>query len=147
VEDPFIADYERAVERTEGDVLKELLSEPRSLHFHLKATEDGIKTIGKSTPAPYKISKNLHLIPGRLSFQSVEEKLVTQWGAVFGGDPQSLRLVSSIRDLAGQLNSAENYDYVVIDTSPSLGRLNRLIVSMSDVFLVPCTPDLFSLYG
>ena len=44
---------------------------------------------------------------------------------------------------------AENYsyDYVVIDTSPSLGILNKIIISTVDGFLIPCMPDMFSLYG
>ena len=44
---------------------------------------------------------------------------------------------------------AENYayDYVVIDTSPSLGILNKVIISTVDGFLIPCMPDMFSLYG
>jgi cellulose biosynthesis protein BcsQ len=36
---------------------------------------------------------------------------------------------------------------VVVDTSPSLGILNKVVLSISDGFLIPCMPDMFSLYG
>ena len=35
----------------------------------------------------------------------------------------------------------------MIDTSPSLGILNKVIISTVDGFLIPCMPDMFSLYG
>jgi hypothetical protein len=34
-----------------------------------------------------------------------------------------------------------------MDTSPSLGALNKVIISTTDGFLIPCAPDMFSLYG
>jgi len=34
-----------------------------------------------------------------------------------------------------------------VDTSPSLGQLNKIILTTVDSFLVPCAPDLFSSYG
>ena len=34
-----------------------------------------------------------------------------------------------------------------MDTSPSLGTLNKVIISTVDAFIVPCLPDMFSLYG
>ena len=40
-----------------------------------------------------------------------------------------------------------HYDFVIIDTSPSLGALNKLIISTVDGFLIPALPDMFSLYG
>jgi hypothetical protein len=44
---------------------------------------------------------------------------------------------------------AEKYGYeiVIFDTSPSLGALNRNLLSLADGFLTPCAPDLFSVYG
>jgi cellulose biosynthesis protein BcsQ len=36
---------------------------------------------------------------------------------------------------------------VIMDTSPSLGSLNKVIISTADGFLIPCMPDMFSLYG
>ena len=34
-----------------------------------------------------------------------------------------------------------------MDTSPSLGTLNKVIISTVDGFIIPCFPDMFSLYG
>jgi len=35
----------------------------------------------------------------------------------------------------------------IVDTSPSLGVLNKVAFSTVDGFIVPCMPDMFSLYG
>jgi hypothetical protein len=39
------------------------------------------------------------------------------------------------------------YEFVIMDTSPSLGALNRTILSSADAFIIPGAPDLFSVYG
>ncbi len=142
-EEKYINDYLFEIEQ-EGE---EIFKEPRSLHFYLKPAEDGVETLEKSKEMPIKLRKNLHLVPGRLSFHSFEENLVFNWSGIFSESAISLRLATSIRDFSERLNSMNHYDYIIIDTSPSLGRLNRLIISTSDVFVIPCTPDLFSLYG
>ena len=49
--------------------------------------------------------------------------------------------------LAEEYSDQHGYDYVIIDTSPSLGALNKVIISTVDGFFVPALPDLFSLYG
>lgn len=145
-EDSAIADYEYGMAQLTSKARKALGEAPRSVHFYLKPAEDGAQE-SEITPKPVELRKNLHLVPGRLTFHMFEEKLVNFWSGIFSEQPQSLRMALSIRDLASRINEVHNYDYVVIDTSPSLGRLNRLIISTSDVFLIPCTPDLFSLYG
>jgi len=47
------------------------------------------------------------------------------------------------------LKYAERYDYdiVIFDTSPSLGALNRDLLTLTDGFIIPAAPDLFSIYG
>ncbi|TOA93110.1 hypothetical protein CGK16_24495, partial [Vibrio parahaemolyticus] len=39
------------------------------------------------------------------------------------------------------------YEVVLIDTSPSLSALNKVIISNADAFMIPCAPDMFSDYG
>ncbi len=41
----------------------------------------------------------------------------------------------------------EEIDIFVIDTSPNLGMLNRIILLGTDYFVVPLTPDAFSVQG
>ncbi|RZK35729.1 MAG: ParA family protein [Hymenobacter sp.] len=52
-----------------------------------------------------------------------------------------------MRTLAHQYADEYGYDIVLLDTSPSLGALNRNLLSLADGFLIPCSPDLFSVYG
>ncbi len=75
-----------------------------------------------------------------------EDKLSSRWSEVYQGDPLAIRTVTRIRDLASEYANKFGYEYVIIDTSPSLGMLNRVIISTADGFLIPCMPDLFSVY-
>ena len=76
-----------------------------------------------------------------------EEMVARRWSEAFIGNPLALRTMSEIRRIV-QLYAAEHgYDYAIIDTSPSLGPLNKIALTTVDAFLIPCGPDLFSLYG
>jgi hypothetical protein len=76
-----------------------------------------------------------------------EEALARRWSEAFVGQPLALRTLSEIRRLILQYAGEYGYDYVIVDTSPSLGQLNKTILTTVDAFLIPCAPDLFSLYG
>jgi cellulose biosynthesis protein BcsQ len=123
-----------------------LNSTPRSLHYLLLPTIDGT---GEFTelPPPYEITSNLHLIPGRLSLHEFEEKISSRWSDAYRGDSLAIRTITRIRGLAEEYSKKNKYDYVIIDTSPSLGSLNKTIISTVDGFFVPAAPDMFSLYG
>ena len=112
----------------------------------MKPTEDGTDP-PKSFAKPVKLYNNLGLIPGRLSIHTYEDKIASRWTDVYGGDPLAIRTVTQIRNLCQTYAEKYAYDYVVIDTSPSLGILNKIIISTVDGFLIPCMPDMFSLYG
>jgi cellulose biosynthesis protein BcsQ len=126
--------------------LKKLLASIRSLHFLLKPTEEGTGEFETISP-PLSLGKNLDLIPGRLSLHSYEEKIASRWADAYRGDPLAIRTLTRIRALADEYAAEYGYDFVIIDTSPSLGALNKVIISTVDGFFVPASPDLFSLYG
>ena len=145
VEDAFIDDFVDARDQQFTD-FEEIASDVRSIHFLLKPTEDGTDP-PKSFAKPVKLYNNLRLIPGRLSIHTYEDKIASRWTDVYGGDPLAIRTVTQIRNLCQAYAEKYAYDYVVIDTSPSLGILNKIIISTVDGFLIPCMPDMFSLYG
>jgi len=145
-EENYISDFQHAIQEHGVEAARALERRPRSLHYYLKPVEDGVDH-DRAQYKPLKVRENLDLIPGRLSFHSFEEKLVSSWSSLFNRDAQAIRTATSIRQLALELGQSDGYDFVIIDTSPSLGRLNRLLISTSDLFVVPCMPDLFSLYG
>ena len=146
VEDPFIDDFPNAHAATEPEVLRRLCSEPRSIHFILKPTEDGTAELDQ-LPPPIPLSSNLDLVPGRLSVHMFEERVSSRWSEAYMGDPLAIRTIARISAVAAQYARERDYEYVVIDTSPSLGALNKVIISTTDCFLIPCKPDMFSLYG
>ncbi|WP_230971967.1 ParA family protein [Burkholderia cepacia] len=119
---------------------------PRSLHYLLQPTIDGTGEYER-LPPPYKVTPNLHLIPGRLSIHEFEEKISTRWSDAYRGDALAIRTITRIRSLVEEYSKKNKYDYIIVDTSPSLGALNKAIISTVDGFFVPAAPDMFSLYG
>ena len=140
-EDDYIDDYERAFSNNQ-----DIGNSTRSIHFILKPAEDGLSE-PVNLPPPYEIGTNIHLIPGRLSLHKYENRIAERWSGIYQGDNLSIRTVTNIRNICQRYAEINNYEYVLIDTSPSLGILNKVIISTVDGFFVPAQPDMFSLYG
>lgn len=140
-EDSFIDNYESAIPHN-----LEIFNSPRSIHFILKPTEDGISEPQNISP-PYPLGNNLDLLPGRLSLHKYENKIAERWSGVYQSDNLSIRTITNIRSICQRYAEAYHYEYVLIDTSPSLGILNKVIMSTVDGFFIPAQPDMFSLYG
>jgi len=138
--------FESARKAMSSAKFKKMCEEPRTIHFSLKPTEEGTGEL-EYLPPPIELTKNLHLIPGRLTLHMFEETLARRWSEAFIGQPLALRTLSEIRRLINEYANQYGYDYAIVDTSPSLGQLNKTILTTVDAFLVPCAPDLFSLYG
>ncbi len=147
VEDPFIDEGMDATKKGKTpDEFSAVLENPRSLHFILKSTEEGTGELD-NLPPPYKLTPSLDIIPGRLSLHTFEEKVSARWPDAYRGDPLAIRTLTRVRALAEQYAKKYSYDFVIVDTSPSLGALNKVIISTVDGFFIPALPDLFSLYG
>lgn len=89
-------------------------------------------------------NKNLILFPGHLDFSENEVQL----GVSF----QLSNAFGSMKNLPGAFNyllekTAEKYsaDYIIIDMNPSLSAINQDILLSSDFFIVPTSPDYFSM--
>lgn len=87
---------------------------------------------------------NLFLMPGHLDLSESEVQL----GLSF----QLTESVGALENLPGSFSylfqkTAEKYeiDFVVIDMNPSLSAINQDLLISSDYFMVPTSPDLFSL--
>ncbi len=145
-EEHFIDDFVAARTAMAGSAFSKLLSSTRSIHFLMKPTEDGVDEL-EQLPPPKTLSENLDLLPGRLSVHMFENKIASRWSDAFQGDPLAVRTVTQIRRLCKAYAKQYHYDLVVIDTSPALGILNKVVISTSDSFFVPCSPDMFSVYG
>ncbi|WP_338140532.1 ParA family protein [Candidatus Kirkpatrickella diaphorinae] len=75
-EDPYINDFSRA-----SASFQQMTSKPRSIHFLLKPTEDGVDDIAQ-LPPPYDLAENLSIIPGRLTLHRFEAKVSERWNSV-----------------------------------------------------------------
>lgn len=146
VENEFIEDFESATSHKTQEELSRILDQPHTIHFLLKPTEDGQSEFDTMPPA-ISLRPNLYLIPGRLTINQYESVISERWSDVYRGDALSVRTISKIRNIAEEYATRNGFDFVIIDTSPSLGVLNKTIISTVDGFLIPALPDMFSLYG
>lgn len=145
-EEPYIFDFEAARNNASKATFSDFLSTPRTSHLLLKATEDGTSEPSE-LPAPVWLSEHLGLMPGRLSLHMYEDRIASRWSDAFRGDPLAIRTMTRVRKICEQYAEVYGFEFVLIDTSPSLGILNKVIISTTDGFIIPCGPDIFSLYG
>jgi len=145
-EDEFIEDFDSSVKKMPQGEYDTFLKDPRTIHFLLKPTEDGQGEL-PFNPPPVHLRNNLDLIPGRLTIHTYESKISERWSGAYLGESLSIRTVTNIRTIAEDYARIHNYEFVIIDTSPSLGALNKIIISTVDGFLIPALPDMFSMYG
>ena len=144
-EDDYIDDFNSKREK-DSVAFELMLQSPRSVHFVLKPAEDGTAELPHLPPL-FELAKDLHLLPGRLTLHLYEDKIASRWSDVYQGDPLAIRTVTRARTIAEEYSKHYNYDVVIFDTSPSLGALNKAIISLVDGFVIPCNPDMFSVYG
>ena len=142
-EDPYMEDFSEAMERNPQC---EVFRKPRSVHFLLKPVEDGFSEFETLPPAK-KILENVYILPGRLSLHKFESKISERWNGLYQGESLSIRTVTAFRNICERYAEKYNIDYVIVDTSPSLGIMNKTIISTVDGFFIPTFPDMFSLYG
>jgi cellulose biosynthesis protein BcsQ len=93
---------------------------------------------------PVKKNKKLFLLPGSFDLSEYEVSL----GVSFTLSSS----LTSLKNLPGSFNfliekTAKKYDidYVIIDMNPSLSAINQILLLSSDYFIVPATPDYFSI--
>lgn len=106
--------------------------------------EVGESTINTDVTPIYCERFQASIIAGNPFLASYEDILSKKWNEL--SDPDS---VSGMR-ISNWINTIletqkENYDYVFIDLSPSLGAINRTALLASDFFISPMSCDIFSL--
>lgn len=90
---------------------------------------------------------NLFLLRGDLRLSEYENLLSTAYNQAAAGQQIGYFSTSAIDRLLREKGLAEEVDIFVIDTSPNLNLLNRVILLGIDYFVVPVMPDAFSLQG
>lgn len=114
-----------------------------------RAVEDVYKGVGDiKKRQPTKLNKeNLHLIPGDVLLSNFEDALGDTWSAAKGGAEPALRIQSALYRYIIWCAEKVEADIVMLDLGPNLGALNRAVLGASDYFVVPMSPDLFSIRG
>ncbi len=90
---------------------------------------------------------NLHIIPGDVLLSNYEDILGDTWSSAKGGNEPALRVQSAIYRYVLWCAEKIHADFVMLDLGPNLGAINRAILAASDYFIVPMSPDLFSIRG
>lgn len=86
---------------------------------------------------------NMHLLPGHLGLAEYEVTLgIAQ--ELSGSLVTLQNLPGSLRHLFNITAESVGADIVIVDMSPSLGSVNQNLLMTSDYFIVPMTPDYYS---
>lgn len=122
------------MEKTISDVLKGVVEGGADINL-------GVKFL------PVKSNQNLFLLKGDINLSVYESLLITAYGQAASGQQIGYFQTSAIDRFLREKGLSEQVDIFIIDTSPSLGLLNQMILLGSDYFVVPVMPDAFSVQG
>lgn len=109
---------------------------------------EGLGDIRQRGPSPVNANyPNLHIVPGDVLLSNYEDSLGDTWSSAKGGNAPALRVQSAIYRYIKWAAKQVNADVVMLDLGPNLGALNRAVLAASDYFIIPMSPDLFSIRG
>ena len=91
-----------------------------------------------------EVSEGLYLLPGHLDFTENEVQLgiAMQLSSAFGS---MQNLPGALNYLIEQTCNKYKIDFVLFDMNPSLSAINQNVFISSDYFIVPTSPDFFSI--
>ena len=129
--------------------LKNLFSETeKTIYDVLRGVIEGGSDINLAVKfLPVKANQNLLLLKGDINLSVYEGLLSTAYGQAALGQPLGYFQTSAIDRFLREKGLSEQIDIFIIDTSPSLGLLNQMILLGADYFVVPLVPDAFSVQG
>lgn len=93
------------------------------------------------------LRENLSILPGSLKLSRYQDALITSYTQATAGIEIGYFQTSAISRFLLQKWLKEDIDIFIIDASPSLELLNRIILLGSDYFITPLMPDIFSVQG
>lgn len=85
---------------------------------------------------------NLFLYCGNLGLSNIETQIsvaLTTSTAI----PAIKNIPGSLNHLLRKTGNELNFDFIIVDMSPSVGALNQCLLMSSDYFIVPTSPDFF----
>ncbi len=118
----------------------------KTIYDVLKPKLSGSGDIDLSVPL-VKIRDNLFILPGDIQLSLHEDLLLTGFPQAAAGTLRGYSDTSAIDRYIAEIGAQEGIDVFIIDTSPSLGVLNRVVFLGADYFVVPITADSYSVQG
>lgn len=103
-----------------------------TLHAH--ADTDIYDMLKGAIPTPVVISEHLHVLPSTLELASAEVELSTTIGRE-----------ALLKEVLQPLK--QKYNYIIIDTAPTLGLLTINAMSAADAVIIPMQAEYFALKG
>ena len=85
------------------------------------------------------------LLPGDIRLSEFEMELGEYWNLCFQRRTRGMRGMSALSSLVNSLCEDYGIDYVLYDSGPNIGPLNRAILLDVDYFIVPAACDLLSI--
>jgi chromosome partitioning protein len=100
-----------------------------------------------NVPRPVQIRRGAGawLLPGDIRLSNFEAILPVGWTEALAGEARGFRVTSAMHRLFRELQRQTDAEYVFVDLGPNVGALNRTALIASNGFVVPLSPDLFSL--
>jgi chromosome partitioning protein len=96
----------------------------------------------------FEFRENLFLLPGSIQTSELQPKITAAVNFAFSqnlGMEVYRKTPGAFRKLLLELAKTYNIDYILVDLSPDLGLLNQSFLFNSDYFVIPSTPDYFSI--
>jgi cellulose biosynthesis protein BcsQ len=133
----------------DGEVVDDLLDrsdgeDGQTVWSAVKPVSEALGPIKVVAPVEPGI-ENLFLVPGDIRLSEFESDLNDFWALSLQRKARGFRGTTAISDLVSALSLELELDYVLYDSGPNIGPLNRAILLDCDQFIVPVACDLFSL--
>ncbi|WP_446897446.1 ParA family protein [Clostridium sp. LBM24168] len=129
----------------DASILRSWGEKGNSIYRILEPVEKGLGDIRQRSPE--KVKDNLYIVPGDLYLTNYEDKLGDSWIKAKGGSESDIRIQSAVYRYIQWAAEKIKADIIMIDLGPNLGSLNRTVLGGSDYFIIPASPDLFSIRG
>ena len=89
-------------------------------------------------PTLYKKRAGLYLLPGSIRFAELEETISLALAGISGLNQVPQLIYEGLEDISAEM------DFIVVDLSPALSAVNQMMLMLSNYFIVPVNPSIFS---
>ena len=115
----------------------------RTIWTAIKTIVDGTGDIHVVKPYD-SVVDNVAVLAGDIRLSEFEQALADAWTDCFKRRLGGFRSATAVSRLISKLIVRYDFDFVIYDTGPNIGPLNRVILLDCDSFIIPVACDLFS---